>query len=230
VEQIAYSIAHSFGKERRFQLMETINKALGHPSDYKWTDAEFMSTKVDEFKEAATQITKAGIDVQTPLVITAVWRTKGQSPELDDNAFDAFVWTDLAFLQLFVDAAGPVRKAGTVSRPSRTLMWLVSALYDYATQGSLNFPRTISNMGFNYQSDKAGAFAGAAPLKHMASPEFLNPRVDRFAIEEIIAPSALDELLPERRLDQAIALQHLTNLAEKRGFEMGMQAGVSDNS
>ena len=217
VEQIAFSIAHSLGSDRRLELLDIINAALGHPHDYEWGSATFMAEKISNFQQAATDIIRAGIDVQTPLVLTAVWRTKGQSPELDDNAFDAFVWTDLAFAQLYLDAAGPSRGKSPVSRPSRSLMWLVSCLYEFAAQGTMNFDKTRSTMNFGYQGDKAGAFAGAAPLEHMQSPEFLHPRISRFAVEEILSPKALGELLPERRLDQAIALQHLTNLAEMRG-------------
>lgn len=217
VEQIAFSIAHSFGTSRRLELLDIINAALGHPHDYEWGSATFMAEKISDFQQAATDIIRAGIDVQTPLVLTAVWRTKGQSPELDDNAFDAFVWTDPAFAQLYLDAAGPSRGKSPVSRPSRSLMWLVSCLYEFAAQGTMNFDKTRSMMNFGYQGDKAGAFAGSAPLEHMQSPEFLHPRISRFAVEEILSPEALGELLPGRRLDQAIALQHLTNLAEMRG-------------
>lgn len=224
VEQIAYSIANSFGVGRRLEMLDIINAALGHPHDYEWGNAAFMSQKVDEFKTAAENLVRFGIDVQTPLVITAVWRTKGQAPELDDHAFDAFVWTDLAFLQLYIDAAKPGRNIGSVSRPSRSLMWLVSCLYEFAAQGTFNFSRTIATMSFGFQSDKAGAFAGNAPLKHLRSTEFLYPRLTRYSVDGIISTDALDELLPERRLDQAIALQHVMSIAEKRGYEKALKS------
>lgn len=223
VEQIAFSIANSFGMDRRQEMAEIINSALGHPHDYDWGNPAYMSHKVDKFKNAAIALIRAGIEVQTPLVVTAVWRTKGQSPELDENAFDSFIWTDLAFLQLYINAAGKSSKDGSVSRPSRSLMWLISCLYEFAAQGTFNFQRVTRTMGFGYQSDKAGAFAGNAPLQHMGSPEFTNPRLDRYSVEGIISSEALDELLPERRLDQAIALQHLTNQAEIRGYQRGAQ-------
>ncbi|MHA6555659.1 HindVP family restriction endonuclease [Corynebacterium pyruviciproducens] len=223
VEQIAFSIANSFGVENRLKMLDIINDALGHPHDYRWSDASFMSTRVNAFREAAVNLIRAGIQVQTPLVITAVWRTKGQSPELDDDAFDAFVWTDMAFLQLFIDAAKPSRKEGSVSRPSRALMWLISCLYEFASQGTFNFARTKDSMSFGFQTDKAGAFAGNAPLKYLASQEFFHPRLSRYSIEDIIAEEAFDELLPERRLDQAIALQYLTRKAESRGYAAGFR-------
>ena len=226
VEQIAFSIAHSFGTTRRLELLDIINSALGHPHDYEWGNDAFMVMKIPNFCKAATDIIRAGIDLQTPLVLSAIWRTKGQSPELDDDAFDAFVWTDLAFAQLYLTSAGPSRGKSLVSRPSRSLLWLVSCLYEFAAQGTMNFDKTRSIMNFGYQGDKAGAFAGALPLKYMSSPEFMHPRISKFAVDHILSSEALGELLPERRLDQAIALQHLTNLAEKRGA----QAATKDDN
>lgn len=219
VEQIAYSIAHSFGVDRRLELLDTINSALGHPHDYKWQDSIYMGERVDKFKDAATRIIQAGINLQTPLVLTALWRTKGQSPAFDDRAFDAFVWTDLAFLQLYLNSASKPKAKGKVSRPSRSLMWLISCLYEFAAQGTMNFDRTRSTMSFGFQTDKAGAFSGNKPLQFLRSSEFIHPRTSRYCIDQIISPEALDQLLPERRLDSAIALQHLISAAEKRGFE-----------
>lgn|GEM_PF-99996 len=224
IEQIAFSIANSFGHDRRMEMAETINEALGHPHDYEWENESYMAPRVPRFKKAAENLIRAGIDVQTPLVITAVWRTKGQSPEFDDQAFDAFVWTDLAFLQLFIDSASTPKAPGRkVGRPSRALMWLISCLYEFAAQGTFNFARTTTRMSFGGQSDKAGAFAGRKTLKFLQSEEFLHPRLSRYDIENIITNDALGELLPERRLDQAIALQYLTSNAELRGFEAGLR-------
>lgn len=184
VEQLAFSIAHSYGQARRIELMDLIVRELGQPNDYKWTDEKFMIT-----------------------------------------------WTDMAFLQLFIDQlrreyfkadGSPKPKAPKqISRPSRALIWLVRSLLDYTVQNTLNFGIIHSQITYGVQSDKAGSFSGAASLKHLSSPEFLEPRVTRTELGEVLSPSSTQYLLPERRLDAAIAIQHLAE-------ELSRQADLRD--
>lgn len=79
--------------------------------------------------EAAEDIIRNGIEEQTPLVVIAEWRTEGQTPRLDENAFDVFVVTDMALLSAFTQTAN--NRAKTISRPYRSVIWLVKSLYDY---------------------------------------------------------------------------------------------------
>ncbi|GAA1326449.1 HindVP family restriction endonuclease [Leucobacter albus] len=231
VEQLAFSIAHSYGQARRIELMDLIVRELGQPNDYKWTDEKFMIAALPRILRAAESIAKGGLDVQTPLVLTAIWRSEGQKPVLDEHAFDVFTWTDMAFLQLFIDQlrreyfkadGSPKPKAPKqISRPSRALIWLVRSLLDYTVQNTLNFGIVHSQITYGVQSDKAGSFSGAASLKHLSSPEFLEPRVTRTELGEVLSPSSTQYLLPERRLDAAIAIQHLAE-------ELSRQADLRD--
>lgn len=226
IEQLAFSIAHSYGERRRYELQEIIRNAIGQPNDLSWVDQSKMTLQVPNILKAAETIVREGIAIQTPLVMTAVWRSEGQRPVLDTNAFDVFVWTDLAFIQLFIDAVSTgdrspqnktkVRKVKNITRPARSLIWLIKSLWDYTTQSSLDFGRVHSTISYGAQSDKAGAFSGAAPLKHLRSPEFLNPRITRDEVESIIFPQAFDFLLPERRLDAALTIQHLVNQQKRQ--------------
>lgn len=219
VEQLAFSIAHSYGQERRIELMDLIVSELGQPNDYKWADEKFMIGALPRILRAAENIVRGGMEIQTPLVLTAIWRSEGQKPVLDEHAFDVFAWTDMAFLQLFIDQLrreyykadnSPKPKAPKqISRPSRALVWLVRSLLDYTVQNTLNFGTVHSQITYGVQSDKAGSFSGTASLKHLASPEFLEPRVTRTELGEVLSPMSAQYLLPERRLDAAIAIQHL---------------------
>lgn len=220
VEQLAFSIAHSYGPGRRYELQQIISNALGQPNDYHWSDEHSMLRALPKVLEAAKTIGEGGLDAQTPLVLTAVWRSEGQKPILEENAFDIFAWTDMAFLQLFTDATERAyfrdgrRKPALpkeISRPSRALIWLVISLWDYTTQGSLDFGRHHSRITYGVQSDKAASFTGNASLNHLRSPEFLKPRITRDELENVLSPTALEYLMPERRLDAAIAIQHLAN-------------------
>lgn len=97
IEQLAFSIAHSYGTARRVELMDLIVSALGKPNDYKWSDEQFMLQQLPKVLEAAENVVRGGLQNQTPLVLTAAWRTESQKPVLQENAFDAFVWTDKVF-------------------------------------------------------------------------------------------------------------------------------------
>lgn len=231
VEQLAFSIAHSYGQARRIELMDLIVRELGQPNDYKWADEKFMIGALPRILRAAENIAKGGLDVQTPLVLTAIWRSEGQKPVLDEHAFDVFTWTDMAFLQLFIDqlrreyfksdGSRKPKAPKQISRPSRALIWLVRSLLDYTVQNTLNFSIVHSQITYGVQSDKAGSFSGTASLKHLASPEFLEPRVTRTELGEVLSPSSTQHLLPERRLDAAIAIQHLAE-------ELSRQADLQD--
>lgn len=227
VEQLAFSIAHSYGVNRRSDLQRLIVTALGQPSDYKWSDEEYMITAMPRILEAAENISKGGLQSQTPLVLTAIWRSEGQKATFEENAFEIFAWTDLAFLQLFMDQVrrdyyerdsvlkriAPKR----ISRPGRALVWLIKSLLDYAVQGTLNFGGIHSEITFGVQSDKAGSFTGGASLKHLASKEFFEPRITRSELVGVLSPQSVHYLLPERRLDAAIVIQYLAEeLSRKR--------------
>lgn len=219
VEQLAFSIAHSYGAAKRYDLQSLLVEELGQPSDYNWSDEKYMLGALPRILKAAENIVRGGLDVQTPLVLTAIWRSEGQKPVLDEHAFDVFAWTDMAFTQLFidqlrrelfkVDGSRRVKTPMKISRPSRALVWLVKSLLDYTIQNTLNFGRIHSEITFGAQSDKAGSFSGEASLKHLRSKEFFEPRVTRSELAELLSPSSAQFLMPERRLDAAITIQHL---------------------
>lgn len=218
VEQVVFSIANDFGPSRRYELQEILRNSLGVPNDYKWQDQTFMLGALPRIVKSVDAIIEAGIGIQTPLVLVAVWRSEGQVPVIEeDHAFDVFVWTELAFLQLYLDSvraqyieADGTLKAGhpaTISRSARTLIWIVRALWDYTTQLTLNFTQVQRDTSYGVQTDKAAAFAGAKTSRHMMSPEFLFPRVAGSEIDYIFNPAGHDFLLPERRLDAALSLR-----------------------
>ena len=140
--------------------------------DYQWSNESWMQSRIIKVLKAANKIVQRGIDLQTPFAITAIWRTVGQKPILEENAFDVFVWTDMAFLQLFTDK---IKERGdgvarNITRPERSVVWLVSALFDYATK-NLKFSKHHLKLLMAHK--QIVAFAGDVPLKHLKSQEFL---------------------------------------------------------
>ncbi|WP_018659194.1 HindVP family restriction endonuclease [Allofustis seminis] len=211
IEQLAFSIANSYGQSRRSELLRLISASLVTPMDYHWNDEDWMKTKIPNIVKAADEIVKSSIESQTPFILTAIWRTEGQKPILERNAFDVFVWTDMAFLQLFINKmrSRTANSQRRISRPERSAIWLISSLFDYAAQNTLDFSKHHSRITYGTQTDKAGAFAGDAPYEHLLSDEFLKPRILRNELENIVSETAFEYLMPERRLDSTLLTQHL---------------------
>lgn len=212
IEQIAFSIAHSYGANRRSDLLDIIVDCLEDPMDYRWNDHEWMQRRIHLIYDATQAIIRGAIHTQTPFALSAVWRTVGQAPVLENNAFDVFCWTDMAFVQLFLDKMPTSGKNRKITRPERSLVWLVSALYDYAAQATLNFKKHHSRITYGSQTDKAGSFAGDTPYRHLRSEQLFCPRVTKDELPSIVSEQALYHLMPERRLDGVLVTQHLLTL------------------
>lgn len=213
VEQLAFSISHTYGQHRRNVLQDLIVDALGKPLDFQWENENEMLRRLPKIIQAAENISRSGISIQTPLVLLAIWRSQGQQPILDEHAFDLFVWTDLGFLQLFIEAARTqIEGKRKMGRPARALIWLIYSLWEYSAQNSLRFSNAHSKITYGAQTDKAGSFANRPIHRHLIGPEFLYPRIKDRELYGIINEASLTRLAPERRLDAALAIQHLLNV------------------
>ena len=204
IEQLCFSIARSFGYKHRHDIGDIIADALGNPMDYKWSDEQYMLEHLPKLVKAAENVAIEGIDEQHTFALSAIWRTKGQNPVLDDECFDVFTWTDMAFMQLFTDSVS--EDATAISRPARSVIWLVKALFDYSVQGKVTFEKTHSDITFGTQSDKAASFAGPKMLKFIGGETFQHPRIKSTDYTKIIEPHAVDYLKPERRLDAVLGI------------------------
>lgn len=203
IEQMCFSIAASYGVGRRHDIGDMIARQLENPMDYQWDNEAYMLRKLPQVLSAAEEVIREGIDAQTPFVLNALWRTKGQSTVFDDECFDVFFWSDLAFLQLFTRATRKAleSKAGKIGRPARSVIWLVKSLFDYAAQGTVTFENTHSLVTYGGQTDKAGAFSGSSVLSLIGCENFYHPRVHCDEYRNIITPDGVALLSPERRLD-----------------------------
>lgn len=206
IEQMCFSIASSYGESKRHEIGDTIATALQHPMDYRWDDESFMLDKLSLIIEAADSIAKNGIAMQTPFVLNALWRTRGKSTVFDEECFDVFFWSDLAFMQLFARAAkrAVAGEAMVIGRPARSLIWLIKSLFDYAVQGKVTFDRTHSLITYGGQTDKAGAFSGNSVMDIMGCRNFVHPRIASNSYTAIISKEGIEMLSPERRLDSFI--------------------------
>lgn len=203
IEQMCFSIAASYGVNRRHDIGDMIAEKLVHPMDYEWSNQRYMIDKLPLVIDAAENIIREGIGLQTPFVMNALWRTIGKSTVFDDECFDLFFWSDMAFLQLFTRAAKRAMDSETtdIGRPARSVIWLVKSLFDYSAQGKVTFERTHSDITYGGQSDKAGAFSGNSVMSLIGCQNFYHPRVKKDEYKKIISPEGIEMLSPERRLD-----------------------------
>lgn len=210
IEQLCFSIAAGYGPNRRHDIGDIIAKHLRFPMDYEWTNESYMLDRLQFIVEAAEDIALSNIDNQRPFMLDAIWRTIGKSPALDEEAFDVFFWSDLAFLQFFTKSTKTQIKnhEGRIGRPARSTIWLIKALWDYATQGKVTFERAHSAITFGGQTDKAGAFTGAVSLEMVKCPRFVHPRIGREKYLDIVKPEGIRFLSPERRLDGVLVSQY----------------------
>lgn len=222
IEQLCFSIAASYGKGRRQEIGDLIVSSLGNPIDYEWSQQDFMMKHRHEILEAAFSIIEHCLDSQRPLVLMGLWRTNGQKPELADECFDSFYWSNLAFLQLFTNGMmeSIEKESRTISRPERALIWFVKSMFDYSAQGSVQFERTHSLVTFGAQTDKAGSFTDKRILSFVASDNFIHPRVHKNERSNIINDEALALLKPERRLDSVLMSERMKELFSSISIEL----------
>ncbi len=221
IEQLCFSVAASYGKARRQEIGDIIVASLGNPIDYEWAQSDFMMKHRHEILDASINIVKNCLDNQLPLVLMGTWRTNGQEPELADECFDSFYWSNLAFLQLFTNGMieSIEKNAKAISRPERALIWFIKSMFDYSAQGSVQFERTHSLVTFGAQTDKAGSFTDARILKFVSSDNFIHPRIRKEERSEIINDEALALLKPERRLDAVLMSERMKELFSSEAIE-----------
>ena len=207
IEQLAISICASYGKSGRASLNSLLNASLSSPNQIPWTDEKAMLSRLPEVLRAVEQVIKAGIDLQLPMVLHPIWRTVGQSPVLEDDCFDLFVWTNMALATMILDGSQPKPKGSRITRPQRSLIWLAKMLWDYSAQGTLDKADTFKTISYNTQTDKAASFSGQVTFRYLKGKQLAKPRVKARALDEIILGGGAKYLAPERRLDNSIFLQ-----------------------
>ena len=167
-----------------------------------WSNKSEMVNKTPSLVEALNVFEKKFLNIQKPLLLQPIWKTKGKSPALDDNAFDIFVWSDFALNRLFIDSVkvNPTK----ISRLSRSTARLARILYEISTQGKTNINKIYTEMSFGRQTDKEFAMSGRITRNYMMSPRRLKPALKKSVLSDIILGGGEKRLSPERRFDQTV--------------------------
>jgi hypothetical protein len=167
-----------------------------------WSNKHEISDKTSALVEALNVFEKKFSGYQKPLLMQPIWKTKGKSPALDDNAFDIFVWSDFALSRLFIESAHG--NPENITRSTRSTARLARILYEISIQRKTNIYQIYTEMAFEHQTDKEFAMSGRITRNFMNSPRRLKPAIKKERLSEIILNGGEKLLSPERRFDQTV--------------------------
>lgn len=170
-----------------------------------WRDGNNILACVNKMAEAIDRITRDSLDKQSPLVMQPIWKTLGKSPQLAEHCLDIFVWSDLAFIRLFLDVArSEINTLRRITRPVRTVVWLFKMLYDFSLNGQIEHTTIIDNLSYDTKNDKAFSINGRVTFPYMKCERLTKPIIKREQIKNIILGNGQNLLSPERRFDAII--------------------------
>ncbi|MEI6865812.1 HindVP family restriction endonuclease [Flavicella sp.] len=198
---LACSIAQNF-KDKRNDLKTYFPEKFDTITD--WSEIENVLPFIKEMVSILDKISHSIIDSQKPIVMQPIWKTEGKSPRLTENCLDVFVWSDLGFMQLFLDAGRGEKELTKINRQVRTIVWLFKMLFEFSKNGQFDHHKIIDELSYNTKNDKAFAVSGMVTHPYMTSEYLTKPRITREELKNIILGGGQNLLSPERRFDAII--------------------------
>jgi hypothetical protein len=196
----ALTIYHSLidRKEEALKLLKVT--AMG-VSD--WTNTSEILAHRTQILGSLESFLDAFSDSQVPLILQPIWKTQGKLPELADQAFDIFVWSNMALCRLFLNQAKSNSETVKVSRHLRASARLLRCLYDLFSVGQIRRSEIV-RMALGNQTDKEFSASGAVTNPYMKHPRLTVPRIHKTVLSKIILNGGERKLSPERRFDATI--------------------------
>lgn len=195
---LACSIIEKF--DTREELREALDQVGSHIED--WTQASHVIPYLAQMREVIRMIAEQKQENQKPIIMQPIWKTDGKSPRLTRNCLDVFIWSDFGMLTLFMPEADEAPTS--ISRHTRSMVWLFKMLYDYSRLGRFNGAQIIDELSYNTKNDKAFSSIGRRTQPLMTCPELIHPRIVKDDIRNIILGGGQNLLSPERRFDAII--------------------------
>lgn len=146
-------------------------------------------------------------DYQEPFLVQPLWKTLGKSPELADNCFEVFVWSDLATVMLPYDLSEnivslPLNKRKT-TRHLREVVRHICCISKLA-RDEFVYEEVYGGMGFGLQTDKSFSISGSNTIKYMRHARLKTPTLRADILPHVIMGGGEKNLSPERRFDATI--------------------------
>jgi len=188
-------------------ILSVDNKLKGYFKDIKindWSDANAVLPKIKHIVDTIEKISLIAEKKQIPFLLQPVWKTIGKSPVLADKCLDIFVWSDAGFSNFISKIANKNPDANSITRQTRTAIWLYKMLNDYCVNGKFDHEDIIDSLSYNTKNDKAFASAGNVTNKYMSCKRLETPVISKAEIKNIILGGGQNLLSPERRFDAII--------------------------
>lgn len=166
-----------------------------------WSEIADVLPYVTKILKVINDICLNNLDNQSPLVMQPIWKTDGKLHKLSDNCLDVFVWSNLAFIQVFTKEISESKQPSKITRQIRSLIWLFKMLFDFSENGQIDHKSIIDKLTYNTKNDKAFSVNGSVTHPFMKCDELSCPRIAQSEIKNIILGGGQLMLSPERRLD-----------------------------
>jgi hypothetical protein len=184
---------------QRHSLLEIFEDIF--EGDTNWLLQDEAETKLQDLVNGINSLITTFPEIEKPLLLQPIWKTKGKSSVLADHCLDAFVWSNFAFTRLFTSQ---INENGSITRPERTVIWLGMMLYEFAKNGTLDHQLIIDTYTYSTKNDKAFAVGGLKTREYMRCEQLTTPRIKREEIPQIILGNGQRLLSPERRFDAVV--------------------------
>jgi type-2 restriction enzyme hgiDI len=188
-------------KERHAEIREIFEPACS--SIQSWDNTFEMSHKTGALCEALDRFEERFFANQRPLVMEPIWKTQGQSPLLDEQAFCLVVWSDYAFSRLFIDRA-KTDGVKDMTRYMRAAAKFARCLWELGKSGKIHVNDIYRQMAFGNQTDKEFAVHASMWRRYVDADRLPDFMLRREILHEIIMEGFIERLRPERRFDQTL--------------------------
>jgi type II restriction enzyme len=169
-----------------------------------WSDALQVLAQVDKIVTVIERIAITLEQQQSAVLIQPIWKTTGKKPDLAEHCLDVFVWSNAGFSQFIADISSRNTQARSITRQTRTAVWLYKMLFDIKHNGKFNHHKIIDELTYNVKNDKAFASSGNVTNRYMSCPRLTTPIIQKYEIKDIILGGGQLLLSPERRFDAII--------------------------
>jgi type II restriction enzyme len=169
-----------------------------------WSDALQVLEHVDKIVAVIERIAITLEQQQSAVLIQPIWKTIGKKPDLAENCLDVFVWSNAGFAQFIADISSRNTQEKSITRQTRTAVWLYKMLFDIKHNGKFNHHKIIDELTYNVKNDKAFASSGNVTNRYMRCPRLTTPIIQKSEIKDIILGGGQLLLSPERRFDAII--------------------------
>ncbi len=188
-------------------ILSTGNKLNEYFKNIKindWSNANEVLPHIKHIVDTVEKLSLVAEKKQIPFLLQPVWKTIGKSPVLANKCLDIFVWSDAGFTNFISKIANKNPSANSITRQTRTAIWLYKMLNDFCDNGKFDHKEIIDNLSYNTKNDKAFASAGNVTNSYMSCQRLEAPIISKTEIKNIILGGGQNLLSPERRFDAII--------------------------